>query len=72
MTVSSITLHRDRELLLCAVRQLEQVYFQQQNSCLALSIARNYRLLSENTPNLHLQKEWKNKEKLWWQVYRKE
>jgi uncharacterized protein YutE (UPF0331/DUF86 family) len=48
MNVQSIRVSRDRELILSANQHLEQIYFEQENACIALSISRNYQILVEN------------------------
>lgn len=70
MTIQSIRMTRDNELLVSANNQLEQLYGQQHDPCLALHISRNYRLLQEQNSNSKHQKLWQEKAKLWWKLYR--
>lgn len=63
-------LKRDNDLLLSANNQLEQLYSQLHEPCLALHISRNYRLLQEQNVNSGNQKSWQEKETLWWKLYR--
>ncbi len=69
MTIQSIRSKRDNAILLSANQQLEQLYIQQNNPCLALYISRNYHLLEEQDSNTVQQKKWQQKAKIWWELY---
>jgi hypothetical protein len=71
MNVQSIRVSRDRELILSANQHLEQIYFEQENACIALSISRNYQILVENCVDIANKNQWKMKAKLWWDLYMK-
>ncbi|MDC9724606.1 MAG: hypothetical protein PSN44_01630 [Gammaproteobacteria bacterium] len=69
MSVQSIKSKRDREIILTANHQLEQMYFSQNSPCLALHISRNYHLLHAQYGNVEHRNQWKEKAKIWWQLY---
>lgn len=69
MNISSISSKHDYALLLSANHELEQLYYQQHNPCLALHISRNYNLLQKQEINRSHQKLWREKAKLWWKLY---
>ena len=69
MSVQAIKSKRDREIILTANHQLEQMYFAQNSPCLALHISRNYHLLHALYENSECQDQWKDKAKIWWQLY---
>lgn len=60
---------RDCDVLVSANHQLEQVYSAQKAPCLALHIARNYYLLLQQDENINRQQKWRDKAKVWWQLY---
>lgn len=72
MNVQSIRVCRDRELILSANQHLEQIYFEQENACIALSISRNYQILVDSCVDLTNKNPWKMKAKFWWGLYRRE
>ena len=61
----------NRDALLKANFQLQTLYQQDGNPCLALMISRNYHLLLEQTHNLKEQQDWSDKAKIWQKLYRK-
>lgn len=65
----SVSVKRDNVLLLSANNQLEQLYYQQQDPCIALHISRNYNLLQEKSAHNKEHDLWQEKAKLWWQLY---
>lgn len=65
----SIQSKRDCDVLLSANHQLEQMYHNQHDPCLALYISRNYHLLQEQDTNINHQKQWQGKAKIWWKLY---
>jgi len=70
MSVQSIRLNRVCDVLLSANHQLEQIYYQQHDPCLALHISRNYSLLhKQQDRNDYQQQQWRDKAKIWWQLY---
>jgi hypothetical protein len=69
MSIQSIRSKRERDILLIANQQLEHLYIQQNTPCLALHISRNYHLLEEQDANAVQQNKWKQKAKMWWDLY---
>lgn len=69
MNVTPIRSKWGCDLLLSANHELEQLYIQQNNPCLALHISRNYHLLQAQDVNSKHQKLWQEKAKLWWKLY---
>lgn len=67
--MSTVNSERDCELLLSANDQLEKMYYQEHDPCLALHISRNYHLLQKQDANNHHQQQWQEKAKTWWQLY---
>lgn len=65
----SVQSQRDCDVLLTANHQLEQMYHDQHDPCLALHISRNYHLLEEQDSDVMHQQLWKNKAQIWWQLY---
>ncbi len=72
MSTHSIRFYRDRDLILSANEQLEQIYFEQKNACIALSISRNYQILVDSYVDITNKNQWKMRAKLWWDLYRRE
>lgn len=69
MTVQAVTSTKDTALLLSANQQLEHMYCQRHDPCLALHISRNYHLLLAQNESSNEQAMWHEKAKLWWDVY---
>lgn len=69
MSGQSIRMQRDSDILLSANHQLERLYVQQKEPCLALHISRNYHLLEEHDSNAFQKNRWKQKAKIWWELY---
>ncbi len=57
------------QLLLSANAHLESHYRQQASACLALQIARNYRLLTEQDAHPLKQQLWQSLARRWWLSY---
>ncbi len=57
------------QLLLSANAHLENHYRQQASACLALQIARNYRLLTEQDEHPLKQQLWQSLARRWWLSY---
>lgn len=57
------------QLLMTANAQLESHYRQQASACLALQIARNYRLLTEQDEHPLKQQLWQSLARRWWLSY---
>ena len=60
-----------REALLTANFQLQTLYQQDGNPCLALMIVRNYHLLLEQSHDLKERQDWSDKAKIWQKLYSK-
>ncbi|OUR64865.1 hypothetical protein A9Q79_06120 [Methylophaga sp. 42_25_T18] len=60
-----------REALMTANFQLQTLYQQDGNPCLALMISRNYHLLLDQSHSLKEQKDWSDKAKIWQKLYSK-
>lgn len=69
MTVQAVTSKKYTALLLSANQQLEHMYCQQHDACLALHLSRNYHLLLAQNESSNEQAMWYEKAKLWWDVY---
>lgn len=59
----------DCDILLSANRELEQLYYEQYDPCLALHISRNYHLLEAQDGSVAQQKQWHEKATIWWELY---
>jgi len=59
-----------RDVLLIAIKQLEMLYKQQQDPCLALSISRNYRLLHNQIQAVDEREKCLDKARLWQGQYK--
>lgn len=59
-----------RDVLVCAIKQLELLYKQKQDPCLALMISRNYRLLHKQLQTVTEQKNCLDKAQIWQGQYR--
>ena len=59
-----------RDLLISANNQLEGIYNQQHDPCVALLISRNYHLLLGQYKNRNERSEWQEKAKTWQSKYR--
>jgi hypothetical protein len=73
-TVMNASLNRnqvEKRLLLAANEELEMVYAQKRDPCIALLISRNYRLLTQQPDAPELRIAWMQDAKYWWQEYLK-
>lgn len=59
-----------RDVLLIAIKQLEMLYKQRQDPCLALIISRNYRLLHNQIQAVDERKQCLDKARLWQGQYK--
>jgi hypothetical protein len=59
-----------RDVLLIAIKQLEMLYKQQQDPCLALIISRNYRLLHSQVQAVDEREQCLDKARLWQGQYK--
>jgi hypothetical protein len=59
-----------RDVLLIAIKQLEMLYKQQQDPCLALIISRNYRLLHNQVQAVDEREQCLYKARLWQGQYK--
>jgi len=59
-----------RDVLLSAIKQLETLYQQQQDPCLALMISRNYRLLHKQIQAVDEREKCLDKAQAWQERYR--
>jgi len=59
-----------RDVLLSAIKQLETLYKQQQDPCLALIISRNYRLLHNQVQAVDEREKCLDKARLWQGQYK--
>jgi hypothetical protein len=62
----------EKRLLLAANEELETVYNQTDDPCVALLISRNYNLLTQQPEDIDLRIAWMQKAKYWWQQYLKQ
>lgn len=61
----------ENRLLLAANEELEAVYSDRDDPCVALLISRNYHLLAQQPEELDLRIGWMQKAKYWWHEYLK-
>ena len=69
MNVSAQKTSWNREVLLSANQQLELLYQQKQDPCLALMISRNYQLHHKQIQAVDERKKWLDKAQMWQQQY---
>ncbi|MBL4638651.1 MAG: hypothetical protein JKY76_04745 [Proteobacteria bacterium] len=60
-----------RDALLTANFQLQTLYQQDGNPCLALMISRNYHLLLDHSHSLKERQDWSDKATIWQKLYSK-
>jgi hypothetical protein len=65
MSLSSSKMKWSRDVLVSATKQLEALYKQKQDPCLALLISRNYRLLHNQVQTLDERKQCLDKAQQW-------
>jgi hypothetical protein len=65
MSLSSSKMKWSRDVLVSATKQLEALYKQQQDPCLALLISRNYRLLHNQVQTLDERNKCLDKAQQW-------
>ena len=61
----------EQRLLIAANQQLESVFLQNPDPCIALLISRNYHLLMQEQTDLTARLNWMQNAKYWWQQYLK-
>ena len=69
MTIQASVSVNNTAILLSANQQLEMMYCQLHDPCLALHISRNYNLLLAQNESSNEQAVWHEKARLWWEVY---
>jgi hypothetical protein len=61
----------EKRLLMAAIEELEAVYIEAGDPCVALLISRNYHLLAQRLDNIDVRLVWMQQARYWWQQYLK-